>query len=239
MAQRPRIACFHGGGSNEVIFKTQCRQLQKELDSVLELVFFNAPFTSEPGPDILPAFATYAPFRSWFRIEAETGELADGSGYDDLGNGGLERVRKMMRAVGPAEEWVGVMGFSQGTRVVGGLLLDQQRRAQARARGEICEPCDIQIRFGVLCVGGGAPMLPTLNGIKAHSEEDLIAVPTLHYLGLRDINLPRGKIILQKYYDASSAKLWELDYHHAMPWVKSENLEFACLIKNMYSITRS
>jgi hypothetical protein len=250
MAQRSRIACFHGGGSNEVIFKAQCRQLQKELDSKLELVFFNAPFESRPGPDVLPAFASNGPFRSWFKIDAEKGELTDGSGYNDERTDGLERVRDMMRAIAPPGEWVGAMGFSQGTRVVGGLLLDQQLRSQAEAQGMLCEPCDIQLRFGVLCVGGGAPMLSafTRNFEQRHlspyesapvSERNRISIPTLHYHGLRDINLTRGRLVLKNHYDASSATVWELDYHHAMPWIKSENLEFASLVRKMYENTRA
>ncbi|PMD12048.1 hypothetical protein NA56DRAFT_675356 [Hyaloscypha hepaticicola] len=226
MAQRPRIASFHGGGSNAVIFKAQCRRLQKELDSKLELVFFNAPFESRLGPD------------SWFKIDAKKGELTDGSCFNDERTCGLERVRDMMRAVASPGEWLW-----------GGLLLDQQLRSQAKAQGILCEPSDIQLRFGVLCVGGGAPMLSSFmrNFEQGHlspyesalvSERNRISIPTLHYYGLRDINLGRGRLVVKNHYHVSSATVWELDYHHAMPWVKSENLEFASLIENIYESTR-
>jgi hypothetical protein len=46
------------------------------------------------------------------------------------------------------------MGFSQGSRVAGGLLLDQQRRD---ALG-IPKKTHIELLFGVLCNGAGAPM---------------------------------------------------------------------------------
>lgn len=58
--------------------------------------------------------------------------------------------------------WVGVMGFSQGTRVAGGVLLDQQRREKlkrenaALARRAVGD--GIRVNFGVLCNGGGVPM---------------------------------------------------------------------------------
>jgi len=53
------------------------------------------------------------------------------------------------------------MGFSQGTRVVGGLLLEQMRLRQLGVPGLGVEFWDLGItfRFGVLCMGGGAPML--------------------------------------------------------------------------------
>lgn len=59
-----------------------------------------------------------------------------------------------MEDEGPGGEWVGAMGFSQGSRVAGGLLLDQQRRD---ALG-IPKKTPIKLLFGVLCNGAGAPM---------------------------------------------------------------------------------
>lgn len=91
----------------------------------------------------------------------------DGSGYDATGRDGVERVLGLMEARGREkgfgdECWVGVMGFSQGTRVAGGILLDQQRREKlkrengALARRAVGE--GIRVAFGVLCNGGGVPM---------------------------------------------------------------------------------
>lgn len=245
MNTRPRIACFHGGGSNKAIFRAQCHQLQKELEHEFELVYFNAPFESRAGPDVLPAFSSYAPFRSWFMANDE-GERTDGSGYDKTGNDGLERVLEMMRAIEPPGEWVAAMGFSQGTRVVGGLLLDQQRRSESIIERESAMLSNLDLKFGVLCVGGGAPMLSSLTKAANSSPFDTapgsgnerITIPTLHYHGLRDINLTRGRSVLKNYYDPSSVTLWELDYHHAMPWIKEHNLELARLIRQMYHDTR-
>jgi hypothetical protein len=57
------------------------------------------------------------------------------------------------------------MGFSQGTRVVGGLLLEQMRLREAGVPGLGMDDGDegIKFRFGVLCMGGGAPMLSELS----------------------------------------------------------------------------
>jgi predicted esterase len=149
----PRIACFHGGGSAAAIYKVQCEQLGHLLKNDFQLVFFEGPFERSAGPGVLPVFADYAPFKSWF-TQDERGERADGSGYDASGNDGVERVWRLMEDEGPGGEWVGAMGFSQGSRVAGGLLLDQQRRD---ALG-IPKKTHIELLFGVLCNGAGSPM---------------------------------------------------------------------------------
>jgi Serine hydrolase (FSH1) len=261
MARLPRIACFHGGGSNSDIFTVQCKRLQKVLENDFEFVYFDAPFERSAGPGVLPAFKDYAPFKTWFKIDENGRELSDGSGYDQLGTDGVERVLKLMEAEGPAEDWVGAMGFSQGTRVVGGLLFHQQRRA---ATGR---PRDIDLKFGILCMGGRAPMeseishgtlkivwiiSPSFESIidfdtamnndrstsglesAAKSKIELISIPTLHLHGLKDENLSNGRQQMASYYDPRTTTLYEIDYHHAMPWVTLEILQLAALIKRIY-----
>lgn len=121
------------------------------LKQSFEFVFFEAPFERAAGPGVLPYFdeANFAPYKTWFKSE----ELIDGSGFDETGRSGVERVWELMRAEGDGGEWVGVMGFSQGSRVVGGLLLDQQIRARKGIKS------DIELKFGVLCMGSGMPMI--------------------------------------------------------------------------------
>lgn len=153
MARLPLIACFHGGGSNASIMSAQCARLQHALQTTFEFTYFDAPFERTAGPGVLPAFRDYAPFKTWFKIDEEGNELSDGSGYDYYEHDGIERVLKMMLAKGRAHEWVGVMGFSQGTRVAGGLLLEQRKAA------EMGEKRAVKLKFGVLCMGGSGPML--------------------------------------------------------------------------------
>ena len=76
----------------------------------------------------------------------------DGSGYSPYVADGIDRVHEWMDEVGDGKEWVGALGFSQGTRVVGGLLADQQ----ARKRLGWAERTNL--RFGVLCMGSRSPM---------------------------------------------------------------------------------
>jgi Serine hydrolase (FSH1) len=60
-----------------------------------------------------------------------------------------------------------------------------------------------------------------------------ISTPTLHLHGLKDPHLPNGKRQLATSYDAAAATLYEIDYHHAMPWNKSDAARLADLIVKM------
>jgi pimeloyl-ACP methyl ester carboxylesterase len=60
-----------------------------------------------------------------------------------------------------------------------------------------------------------------------------ISTPTLHLHGLKDPHLPNGRRQLAASYDAAAATLYEIDYHHAMPWNKSEAARLADLIVKM------
>ncbi|KAL9039979.1 MAG: hypothetical protein Q9214_004662 [Letrouitia sp. 1 TL-2023] len=259
----------------------QCARLENALSNDFKFVYFDAPFKSPAGPGVLPAFRDQGPFRSWFKLldgGFASGKMAeDGSGFDQAGNafvllrsrafviyidaimlGGLERVKELMAAHAPLSEWVGAMGFSQGTRVVGGLLLEQQR---ALASGAVPQ---LQLSFGVLCMGGSAPMKPTVAPTRSATEvtrlmglslvtagdtkntqnladEDAlerISIPTLHLHGLKDPFLDMSRRQLETFYDSSKTTLYEIDYHHAMPWEQSEIDQLAELMRQIYKDTR-
>ncbi|KAE8153361.1 serine hydrolase FSH [Aspergillus avenaceus] len=225
----PRIACFHGGGSNSTIYEVQCAQLSRLLENEFELVYFDGPFLRTPGPGILPAFEDFAPFRSWFKTDGNETEQGDGSGYDFSGRDGVERVWRLMGEAGPGGDWVGVMGFSQGSRIAGGLLLDQQRRV---AMGEELGGRPV-LKFGVMCMGGGVPMVSEV-GYKMGDASEMIEIPTLHVHGLKDNFLSLGRQQYAAYYSPKTKRLYEVDYHHAMPWVKHEVQGLADHIRQIY-----
>ncbi|CAG8981659.1 hypothetical protein HYALB_00013617 [Hymenoscyphus albidus] len=230
----PRIAFFHGGGSNSSISAIQCAQVSGILSEEFEFVFFDAPFQRGAGPGILPAFAEpmYQPYRTWFTLSTVNGigvEVSDGGGFEDGENGedGVERVWELMRKAGGG--FVGVMGFSQGTRIAGGLLLDQQKRQE-----EGFKKAGMGLKFGVMCMGGGAPMVSAIS--RDGSEKlDLIKIPTLHLHGLKDGNLTNGRTMLAAHYAKDNAKLLEIDYHHAMPWIKKDVNAFVSQIRELWA----
>ncbi|TVY44760.1 Esterase [Lachnellula subtilissima] len=231
---RPRIACFHGGGSTSKIYEVQCARLEGLLKPDFEFVYFEAPFTRSAGPGVLPAFdeESFGPYKTWFK--GEDPELQDGSGYDGARDG-VQRVWEMMRGAGEGGEWVAAMGFSQGSRVVGGLLLDQQLRGKAGRKGD----GDIELKFGVLCMGGGAPMISVMSRDALHGELELVSIPTFHLHGLKDANLLPGRKQIATYYDPQTTKLMEIDYHHAMPWNHDDLHGFGKFLRDAYTATQS
>lgn len=159
----PRIACFHGGGSNSRVFASQCKRLQHLLAHEYEFVFFDAPFEREAGPGVLPYFKDLAPFRTWMRPDF----------LDDDESEVLQQVIQLLAddtarrqstkgADTPVGKWIGAMGFSQGTRVVGGLLRWMES-PQPRSHP------DIDIQFGVLCMGSAKPMSHSPSSRSAYA----------------------------------------------------------------------
>jgi len=232
MSSRARIACFHGGGASAAIFRFQCDGLQKTLSDIFEFVFFDAPFESIAGPGVLPAFTyeEYGPYRTWFSKDGEGVLRRDGRGDKEGGESGIERVVRLIEEEGEGGEWVGCMGFSQGTRVIGGLLLEQMRLRKTSVPGFVGGK--IQFKFGVLCNGGAEPMLIELSN---PSNMDLIDIPTLHLHGLKDQNLENGRKQLANHFDPRTTTLMEIDYHHAMPWYKEDLLKFSGTIRKIYT----
>ncbi|EAU30780.1 conserved hypothetical protein [Aspergillus terreus NIH2624] len=232
----PRIACFHGGGSTASIYEIQCSTLAQRLQNHFELVYFEGPFIRNAGPGVLPAFADHGPYKSWFTHDADGHERDDGSGSGAGAQDGVERVWRLMETAGPGGEWVGAMGFSQGSRVVGGLLLDQQRRERLGQTGTT----RIRLRFGVCCMGAGAPMQSRIAqelDVKDRASER-VRIPTLHVHGLKDMFLPLGRQQYENYYERATATLYEVNYHHAMPWYKHEVEKLAELIQKIDLETR-
>ena len=72
----------------------------------------------------------------------------------------------------------------------------------------------------------------------ASLSEDLITIPTLHLHGTKDINYENGKKQLAAFYDQSTATVWDIAYHHAMPWYRADVLKFVDLIRKLYADTK-
>lgn len=68
----------------------------------------------------------------------------------------------------------------------------------------------------------------------AESKIELISIPTLHLHGLQDANLSNGRQQMARYYYSKTATLYEIDYHHAMPWAMEEILQLAAMILRTY-----
>ena len=208
----PRILCLHGGGTSALIFKIQTRKLQFALRAHFHLVFVDAPFSSGPGPGVLPVFADCGPFYQWIH---PPNQLL-----------GQQRVRQILRDVIKLDggEFVGVLGFSQGGRQTAGLVADVQN-------GE-----DTQLpkwKFGV-CLCASYPPLSMEWAMKQaagqgwtgetdfHGEirepdaKEIIHIPSVHVRGTLDPHCEKGRR-LYKYFDKEQAFSMEFVMAHNLP----------------------
>lgn len=139
----PRILCLPGGGSNAEIFRSQCRRLTLALLE-FRLVFAEAPFSSQAGPDVLSTYKEWSPFKGWLRWLPHHASLKP---VDAIA--AIDESLDMAMSQDPGTgEWVAVIGFSQGAKLAASLLYRQQ-----------CFPEEYTcFKFGVL-FAGRAPLI--------------------------------------------------------------------------------
>jgi pimeloyl-ACP methyl ester carboxylesterase len=128
----PRILCLHGGGTCARIFRAQCRVLRARLASSFRLVFADAPFPCQPGPDVESVYAAWGPFRSWLPPAPGGGfatslDAVDGAAAAKQINQCIEKAMREDNDAGATGPWVGLLGFSQGAKMAASLLWRQQQ----------------------------------------------------------------------------------------------------------------
>ncbi|MCJ1376733.1 hypothetical protein MMC20_007978 [Loxospora ochrophaea] len=217
-AQLPRILCLHGGGTSAVIFSIQTIRLQRVLGRHFHFVFVDAPFPSGPGPDVLPVFEGCGPYYMWHQPPRET--------YEEV----LAVIRKRMDEDGG--HFVGCLGFSQGAKMVAGLLQEQQD-------GRL--PLGVEFQFGVVLNGADGPLPlssqtfdPTTGGnLQQPDGEYQISVPSIHVHGLEDAIYNRSKR-LAIYFKPSTMTVFEFRIGHHLPASAPENNQLAEAILKLY-----
>jgi len=235
----PRIICLHGGGSNARIFKAQCRVLKKELSTHFRLVFADAPFPSQPGPDVTSVYKEFGPFRRWLRSGPEHAHV-DPTDAVEMIEDSLYAAMDEDDMRGATGDWVGVLGFSQGAKMAASLLFRQQVRSERL--GAYMAGTDFQ--FAVLMAGRGPlvslePDLLMNSALVDASEiglaqvpsrqdldrmEHVLRLPTVHVHGLQDPGLPLHRTLLHDYC-SHDARLVEWNGNHRVPITTDDVLE--------------
>lgn len=222
----PRILCLHGGGTNASIFKIQCRKIAEDLKDEYRLVYVEAPFPSEPGPDVLEVFSRSGPFKRWLRF---------GPSHPDITP--HEAVARLDQAIeatvaddderGGCGPWTALLGFSQGAKMCASLLYRQQNRV-AEATDRLPRFC-----FGVLLAGRGPPVslepermanesLPSAADFSSMREKEprgshILTIPTIHMHGLGDPGLDEHRKLYHEYCDPETRSLLIWDAGHRLP----------------------
>ena len=57
-----------------------------------------------------------------------------------------------------------------------------------------------------------------------------ITIQSVHVHGLKEAQLIPGRTMQQAFYDKTTTRLLEIDYHHAMPWHRKDVDDLAKLI---------
>jgi hypothetical protein len=68
-------------------------------------------------------------------------------------------------------------------------------------------------------------------------DDGVVTIPTLHLHGLKDFVIDMSKNQIKTYFDPSTARLIEIDYHHAMPWHRADLLKFTDSFRQIYKDT--
>lgn len=141
------------------------------------MVFVEAPFPSTAGPDVLSVYAECGPFKRWVvTVEPNAVEKKPVETWRAID----EAIRVAMRRddeLGATGDWVAVLGFSQGAKIAGSLLLRQQERrdtmeSKLTVGGD--GKAKIDFKVGVLMAGRG-PFIPLLfdtdQSDSAHNDD--------------------------------------------------------------------
>lgn len=210
-----------------MIFTFQARKLIRALRPHFRLIFVDAPFESAPGPGVLPVFQGAGPYYEWLAQDKE----------------GEEKVRSLLQRKLNEEDGapvVGLMGFSQGTRIGSGLLHEQQLTGAVAP--SLC--------FGVFLNGNYPPLRQPSNPSTLFSSiaeftqdasarewkdehEGVIHLPSVHVHGRQDHLLPRSQI-LAKCFDPTTSTIFEFDNGHFLPTRDDDNQTIADEIVRVY-----
>jgi hypothetical protein len=225
---RPIILCLHGGGSTSTVFKIQTRRLIWSLGTQFRFVFVDGPHKGEPGFGMLPVFESCAPFYRWVTRKWKLGEGdTEATPEEEAGlvDEVLDRVVEA-EAGGDWERVVGLLGFSQGARLVGGLLL-RQRVRDARVEGGTMEG-KWRFKFGVM-VGGPFPPIAMSEDVNAEQYELLRGIPTVHAWGKED-HVKSGCEEMRKACDSDVCFSMQFTGGHHMPLKDVEAKDLCDLI---------
>lgn len=171
----------------------------------------------------MDVFASCAPFYRWVDRRFKLGE-------DEIEQTPAEEVTrldrnllKVMEENGGVKSFVGVMGFSQGARLVPGLLLRQKIEERDKLGGSVWK-----FKFGVM-VGGPYPPIALHEGVKEEDYELLKSVPTVHAWGRSD-HIIEGCKILKQVCDGDECFQMDFEGGHHMPLKDGEARDLCDLI---------
>jgi len=221
-----------------------------------------APFNSNAGPGVLPFFDGCGPFATWLPrsqdltpedIEAvRLGTLTPTHTLPTEVEGLIDSTIQKIHSAGGRV--VGLIGFSQGARVVAGVLRGLElRQALGSKAGEQGAWVD-SMQFGVTVCGSWPPPLVPASILRALDESGIpdeekemllgrkIAVPAFHAVGKQD---EKGrwtsKALIEGHFEVETGKscVEECEMGHQYPVAREETEKIRNWIVGVLSKTES
>lgn len=209
-----------------------------------------APFASQPGPGVLPFFDGCGPFKRWVNFPIPPSETRAGTSTNVLPAEVEELVRSTVRRIHSTGGRVaGLIGFSQGTRIVSGLLKCAEIVKELKAKGESVDELDwCDWAFGIIICGSFPPPLlaqsitSALKSSKLSEAEQKkivekkISIPTFHVIGNQDEYKWSADMLVDWCYEVGEGKstVRELDIGHHYPVEQQDTDEIAAWMKKMW-----
>lgn len=238
---KPTLLAFHGSGSNATIHTVQLARLNRVLKAHFTVESLEAPFPSPAGPGILPFFDGCGPFARWLPpSEKVTIEIMkSGTSTSEMSKEVERLVRDTVNRINTnGGRVVGLIGFSQGTKVVAGLLRGSQIRRELGARGEDWLG---SFHFALsVCGSYPPPLLPPgvlkLPELASRSDEEKekmlsekIRAPVLHVQGEQDEWKWAGDGLIEGNYEVGEGKstvlTWDMGHHYPQKPEESEKMK--------------
>jgi pimeloyl-ACP methyl ester carboxylesterase len=243
---KPTILCLHGSGTSAAIFEIQARKLARRLSDVFEFVFANGPFQTGPGPGVLPVFRDSGPYYAWVKssdriVPKQVAEILETLVQGQIDGGG--------------RPFVGVLAFSEGTKVAAALLLEQERRLLVAAESRrirdthdrngtvgkdgCIDDVSLAFRFGVFIAGTFPPQqfLQSATARELPPYRVTVGVPTVHAIGMQDPWREAGRALCWEFFDKETARLMEFEVGHVVPSREEDVDELAKEILRVYQTT--
>lgn len=204
-----------------------------------------APFPSQAGPGVLPFFDGCGPFKRWIKVTATVTEMKNGSSTNALPTEVEDLVRTAVKRIQASGGRVaGLIGFSQGTRVVAGLLKCAEiikvlkQKDEAALAGKDLDWCNWGFAISV-CGSYPPPLLaPSVTAVLAASslseteQKELIGskitTPVFHVQGEQDEWKWASELLIENCYDVqegkSVVKEWTMGHHYPVQVEESEEI---------------
>ncbi|KAL5755321.1 hypothetical protein ACOSP7_023541 [Xanthoceras sorbifolium] len=199
--RKPKILCLHGFRTSGFIFKSMCRKLGPTILEKLDLDFIDGPYPAE-GESAAEGIYD-PPYYEWF-------QLNDNNTVYTHFNECVTFLEDYMAKHGPYD---GLMGFSQGAVLSGGLIGMQ-------IHGDALKNIP-KLKFVIFISGGklGGPRFSAPK-LAVNAFASPIQTPSLHFLSDKDFLRADGEVLKKSFVDPVAI------YHnmgHTVPIMDEKN----------------